>query len=447
MSSRLRQSGVSTQATPRRPPATLELPPYEPPAFPLNDTAQRALQQLLSTHSLAGYKQTLTDATVFLTDSAGEINDALSQKELATRKAKTRRQNQDTEDDEADARIAMMETELEDMREKVQKMTQRMDESVRKMIDTHHAVDHIKDSLSTLAASTTTASLTSQPSQRRSQRRRRRDPALSDDEASSADDEYADIQPTLSTQAGTQTQQPLSTSFRTLLQQSRDRYQSRPLRDRYAKDNDYRSFKRLVHDAQYPDGDAPPLPHEDAWFPASGAPAPGVTTSNAAAAEDGGEDSDDDLAIARETVSTKCPLTLREFATPLTSRKCPHSFEAEAILGMIEDPGNMMRVGGDGRRGNGEKAVQCPVPGCQSILTRRELWSDPVLKRRIARVQRANALAEEEDEEEVGEEGGRRRAQTVASSDDGMMVEELERGSVRPKDEALSGRVRGTPLS
>jgi hypothetical protein len=51
---------------------------------------------------------------------------------------------------------------------------------------------------------------------------------------------------------------------------------------------------------------------------------------------------------------------------PVTSQKCPHSFEKDAIMEMIGY--SSLRVGGSGgRRGadNGTKAIKCPV--CQIV--------------------------------------------------------------------------------
>lgn len=122
-----------------------------------------------------------------------------------------------------------------------------------------------------------------------------------------------------------------------------------------------------MHDAQHPGDDAPPLANASTWFPADPTLATSTSTRNtrahanghpttaAAGAED---DDDDDLAIASERISIKCPLTLLPYKDPVTSTKCPHSFEKAAILDMISKSAG--RVGG-------EKAVQCPV--CERVCS------------------------------------------------------------------------------
>jgi hypothetical protein len=156
---------------------------------------------------------------------------------------------------------------------------------------------------------------------------------------------------------------------------------------RYSSHNDYIHFKRMVHDARYGD-DGPPLPAPKFWFSERGSPAPGLTSTQHR------NDSDDDIAIERETISTRCPITLQNFKDPVTSTKCPHSFEGEAILQMIKQSG--ARIGS-----RGDRAVQCPVTGCEQMLSAQDVRPDPILVRKIRRIQKAN---EQGSEDEVSEE-------------------------------------------
>ncbi|EMC99582.1 hypothetical protein BAUCODRAFT_82793, partial [Baudoinia panamericana UAMH 10762] len=254
-------------------------------------------------------------------------------------------------------------------------MTQRMEESMRKMIDGKYGVEQIKDSLNEAmsearANANTQASTQQLPSQRRSRRI-----AGSDDEGDNhEDEEYPEITPTDPT-SGTQRPSAPSESFRNKLEDAKTRYQSHSLYNRYAENNDYVDFKRLVHDAQQGGDDKVPVPEKRTWFQEFEAPPPGVTTH----AQDEEED-DDDIAISRATISTKCPLTLQEFRDPLTSRKCNHSFEASAITELLR----------------GKQSVQCPCGGCQQMLARDDLHRDKVLTRKIKRLQHAKQLEEED---------------------------------------------------
>ena len=77
---------------------------------------------------------------------------------------------------------------------------------------------------------------------------------------------------------------------------------------------------------------------------------------------------DDELAVASERISIKCPITLLPMKDPVTSTKCPHSFEREAILSMIN--ASDVRVGGsEGRGAVIQKAMQCPVCTVVSSLS------------------------------------------------------------------------------
>ena len=128
----------------------------------------------------------------------------------------------------------------------------------------------------------------------------------------------------------------------------------------YAQNNDYIGFKKLVYDAQFPGDDAPPMPHSSTWFseqsPDSFDPRTGGAATGAASQPAAG---DDDLAVASERISIKCPITLLPMKDPVTSTKCPHSFEREAILSMID--ASDVRIDGSGRRAGGQKAMRCPV--------------------------------------------------------------------------------------
>lgn len=130
----------------------------------------------------------------------------------------------------------------------------------------------------------------------------------------------------------------------------------------YAQNNDYVGFKKLVYDAQFPGDDAPPMPHASTWFSdhTPDSSNPDVRGAQATAGSQAPGNDDDDVAVASERISIKCPITLLPMKDPVTSTKCPHNFEREAILSMIN--ASDIRVDGSGGRGaGGKKAMQCPV--------------------------------------------------------------------------------------
>ncbi|KAL1303843.1 hypothetical protein AAFC00_000300 [Neodothiora populina] len=436
-------------------------PDYEPPTHALNLAGQANLQTLMQSRKIDQFDGLMQEAIAALSENAAAINDALRDKETAVRKDKARHERDVTDDDDDDeeaARIRRLEDGLEKMREKVGNMTKKMEQDLLKMLDTREYFGAIRPALQETSNDTSAFSrqnpTQSQPQARstrnRSQTHRQRagsdEEEEEEEEEDGDDEEYQDFTPTDPANAHTQnTPAPPAPSslFREKLSRKKDRYQNLSKRQRYASDNDYRNFRRIVHDARY--GDTVPLPHESTWFSdSSAAPAPGVTAR--------AEDSDDDLQIAKETISTKCPLTLQEFREPLTSTKCPHSFEKDAILGMIDNPSNTMRVGGSNTRGarDGQKAVQCPVPGCSHVLTKNDLHSDPVLLRKIRRIQKANA-EEEDGDDDIDDQvdGGRSRPQEIesgGSEDEGDDIDNVydEADLRRIKRERLSGMQRAS---
>jgi len=199
------------------------------------------------------------------------------------------------------------------------------------------------------------------------------------------------------------------------LEKHTDKYTSISLTKRYTTHNDYIGFKQVVHDALHdPEVSSVPLPLPRTWFAAeegAAPPQPGVT-------EPGNEDSDDDIAIDRERISTRCPITLREFEEPVKSTKCNHSFERKAIFEMINQSRPQTAV----ERSRFVSNVQCPATGCHETLTKDDLTTDAVLVRRIRRIQRAKAREEEEGEMEgVGREGRDARGNAID-------VEQIESG-------------------
>jgi mRNA (guanine-N7-)-methyltransferase len=199
-------------------------------------------------------------------------------------------------------------------------------------------------------------------------------------------------------------------------------------RYRYSTNNAYVGFYRIVHDAKHPGDDIPPLPHASTWFAHMEDPnATSTTTADQTASrrtrqrQSPSPADSDDLAIERERISLKCPLTLLPFRDPVTSTKCPHSFEREAITDMIAHSSTTVPGPPSHGRRSRIRSVKCPV--CSIVLTADDLRSDPVLLRRVRRAEAASQREAEDDEFDA--DGNRRRRPregrksgiTVASDD------------------------------
>ena len=122
--------------------------------------------------------------------------------------------------------------------------------------------------------------------------------------------------------------------------------------------NDYKNFKRVVHDAQHPEENAPPVPHASTWFPEDNARSGG----NADA-----ESSDDEIEIASATVNLKDLFTMQYFEEPWTSRTCGHTFEKSAFLDYLRSSGTDWQEPPPSRRRI--RKVKCPQTGCDQVST------------------------------------------------------------------------------
>src|SRR3954447_19207739 len=88
---------------------------------------------------------------------------------------------------------------------------------------------------------------------------------------------------------------------------------------RYAGHNNYIGFYRMVHDSKFPGDDVPPLPHSSTWFQHmedTSARSGASTRTRHQGRRSSAADDDDDIAIERERISLKCPLTLLPFRDP-----------------------------------------------------------------------------------------------------------------------------------
>lgn len=414
MSSRSRQSRVgatpgrqSHAATPFQSQQNA-LPTYKKPSHPLDGEAQRALRELNGT-TLTSVKKYNKEAIITIRSTAEGVNDMLSEHQrffdARSKKWEAGKKLDEKEDEEAI---------MDDLQQKVDDATAKLEESLRTVIDSSIAAQRIEDALEWLrqnAPRQIEEEYESQITRRATQRRHTQNRA-----GGEADEEQEDLEesPTPGPTPLDRSQLALTGSaemFSDRMTREQDRYTSLSLTARYARHNEYRDFKRVVHDARH--GDTIPLGHEDTWFTEAGAPALGVTQVV--------NEDEDDIVIDREKVSTKCPITFQTLKEPYTSTKCggrgggQHTFEKSAILDMIRTSGSQFGTGG-------KKSVACPISGCDNVrldalsilhlyegqantisqqLTADDLRSDPVLIRKIRRLQQ---VALEESQMDLDED-------------------------------------------
>ncbi|KAJ4371674.1 hypothetical protein N0V86_008227 [Didymella sp. IMI 355093] len=380
MSSRSRQSRVgatpSRQSVAATPVQTQNaLPAYKKPSHPLDGEAQRALREL-NGPTLTSVKKHNKEAISTVRSTAEGVNDMLSEHQRYF-DARSKKWDAGKKLDEKEDEEAIM----TDLQQRVDDATAKLEESLRTVIDSSVAAQRIEDALEWLrqnAPRQIEEEYESQLTQRATQRRQTQNRAVSE---AGSDHEDLDEGPTPGPTPLDRSQLALTGSvemFNDRMTREQNKYTSLSLTARYARHNEYRDFKRVVHDARH--GDAIPLGHEDTWFTDAGEPALGVTQVV--------NEDEDDIVIDREKISTKCPITFQTLKDPVTSTKCGglgggrHTFEKSAIIEMIRTSGSHYGPGG-------KKSVACPLPGCDQQLTADDLRPDPVLIRKIRRLQQA----------------------------------------------------------
>ncbi|GFF22515.1 E3 SUMO-protein ligase nse2 [Aspergillus udagawae] len=444
------------------------LPAYEPPIAPLNAAGHNAIIALLNAPSLRQLKTHIQSAEEKLTDSAGEVNERLTDARVRYQKERARKRRrangetpaaegagakeEDEEDEEEDDDDGEEINRLARLEEQVQSVTEELEARMRQTIDAEVKLEGLKGVLADMAKEAEEATVAGAGAGARGRRggrarRRRGDEEEDQDPEEEGDEDYE------ATPEPQMTGIPPSRRLGQKLDEESARWIGQSLTQRYSTNNAYIGFYRIIHEAKHPGDDIPPLPHASTWFADMEDPR-AITTSttdqtSARRTRQRGSPSpadSDEIAIERERISLKCPLTLLPFRDPVTSTKCPHSFEREAITDMIAHSSTTVPGPPSRGRRNRIRSVKCPV--CSVVLTADDLRSDPVLLRRVRRAEAASQREAEDDELDADgnprkrPREGRKSGITVASDDDseagGSMHQETADAAVRIKQERLS---------
>ncbi|KAL2821987.1 zinc-finger of the MIZ type in Nse subunit-domain-containing protein [Aspergillus granulosus] len=484
--SRLRGQDARTTATatpqPREERAgTPPLPVYERPIAPLTEVGRNALVALLRSQALRQLKTHVQHAELKLTESAGEVNERLTDATVRLKKQGERERERvrsrstteagDGGENENDGSMRMdvdggdgeggkgHEEEiarLKELEERVKSVTEKLDGRMRQAIDSEVRIDALGEVLTGLQRETD-AELVANGGARRSRQTRRRTRRAGTDEEEMEEDEGDLYHATPETEEG-EDEPSLTRKLEERMAQDQAKWEDLTLTERYSENNNYIGFYRIIHEAKHPGDDPPPVPHASTWFAhledpnarskrrnSSSAP----TRRNTRQRQRSASVDSDDLAIERERISLKCPLTLVLFKDPVTSTKCPHSFERAAILAMIAGSSMTVAVPGQmsssSRRHHRVRAVKCPV--CSEVLMESDLREDLVLLRRVRRAEAAQRRDREEEEDaELGFSGRRKSRQNgiMLGSDDepgvGGSGDEMEIDQVRIKQERARSR-------
>ncbi|KAL4671491.1 hypothetical protein H8959_004200 [Pygathrix nigripes] len=87
---------------------------------------------------------------------------------------------------------------------------------------------------------------------------------------------------------------------------------------------------------------------------------------------DGTEGVDEEMIVTQSQTNFMCPITLLEMKKPVKNKVCGHTYEEEAIVGIIES------------RHKQKKKARCPKIGCSHTNVRKsDLIQDEALRRAI----------------------------------------------------------------
>ena len=222
-----------SRATPRAAEVP-ELPEYQPPEAPLTAESHRQLATLLNSHYSRHLKTHLQHAAEKLTDSAGDVNDKLSDARVRYERAKEKRRGasasedvDDEEDDENEEYQRLAETER-----KVDGVTGRMEEKMRVIIDSEARFQGLQDAMTTLDREVGEAQQAAFGTRRtRGQRRQRHG---SDDDDGEDGEQDADYEGTPERNAReTNAQNPPSHRLGNALEQGSEKWNGQSLTERY----------------------------------------------------------------------------------------------------------------------------------------------------------------------------------------------------------------------
>ena len=426
---------------------------------PLNTAAQQALADLLQAQTIKKRDLIvhLSSATEKLTAVAGQLNDRGTEERLRYAKKQARLDGDGGGGDEGHGHLSFQ--------GKVDALTRSMDISIRAVIDDQVWVGGVPDILRHVATKSgalaeATQLQTQGPTQIYTQRSGgQTEPELEDEGACRLTVPPLDPSET-----------PTALLHSAFEKASKD-WSSKSLTECYVKTNEYIGFYRTVYDAKNGDN-APPVPHSSLWFADEEDPDPMPgTVSQSKKGRHAEQDDDSDIEIASERISTKCPITFLTFRDPVTSMKCPHSFEKGAILEMLHHSSKSLPFTAEqvielsqytNRREKERRerefrirAVDCPV--CSLLLTESDLNADPVLLRKVRRIEAAakrqestsGDIDDEEDEDENDDapRGSQRKPVGLGSSPPRRLsgraeIIKMERAgsrSIRPQTQLPSG--------
>ncbi|KAK7056722.1 hypothetical protein VNI00_002439 [Paramarasmius palmivorus] len=154
------------------------------------------------------------------------------------------------------------------------------------------------------------------------------------------------------------------------VKKNRKDYEKLTTRQKYARNEIYKSFKENLYSIDHPGEAMPPITD---FVP-----------------KEPGDDSDDDedLEVGGVTQDFKCPLTLMQLENPVTSKVCGHSFSRDALKQLFA---------------NSRGAKKCPASGCNKSFTYNDCKPDNKLAQRMRIYVRRQQSASQNANDEIVE--------------------------------------------
>lgn len=315
----------------------------------MNESGKRALVEISNNRDTRKYEQHLAKSSGFLRESVGAINDRLHFRRTHVEQLAAKRTERGKEKSEFEAAA---EDYAEKLGKEVSALTSQSESALREVIDYRAELEDEKAVLEQVHDQVH-AQEPRHPRPERKRKVRRPDPPGDDDDDDEADDDGVD---TKGEGEDVEMEEPedeipyigASEMLESIRRAKASEYEYLSMHERYGLNNDYISFKRTLHDAQYQDG--APLPDASTWFGPDGRPVVGILRDRNNGDQKESQEEDEDLVIEREVLSFKCPLTQQTMKEPYSSKVCKHSFEKEAILTFIR-----------------ENHGQCRCPECPAV--------------------------------------------------------------------------------
>ncbi|KAE9380231.1 hypothetical protein N431DRAFT_539897 [Stipitochalara longipes BDJ] len=369
------------------------LPPYEPPSCPLSASAQKMIDDIRVKHDHEKYRKHLKSAIDVVTNAAADNNERLAVHKDTVQRWAEQRKNNNIPDDEKPEHHIEREKYTNGMEKQVSELTTRAEKALRDLIDYGDELV-MQDSIMKEVSENLAAASVGRPAARRTQR----DSRSHDDEEGPQDENAPAANENI-------------LSAVELLKEAKDehvrKYTSKSMRERYADHNEYKNFKRSVHDALHPGENQPPVPHASTWFPddnpresAGARRRRNNTTDNT---NNFDEDDDDEIEMIGTSTNLKCPLSLQIFKEPYSNNVCSHTFEKSFFEGYFEDTATTFTAAGQPRnRGQpqGTRQTTCPQSGCDKMLRLEDFYIDQLILRKVQRMEKQNAQAAEDDDDE-----------------------------------------------